>query len=296
VIVVGAFPADGGSKTSVILPVTMWGEQEGTTSNLEGRVQRVARKVTPGGTAMEGWRIAGELAARFGVDFDLETAAEVQDEIARVAPAFAGVDAQLLRIARDGVVLPLADHVDELEFGPSPLGAGVSWEPIPSGSDAAAEAEGERGEEGEEREEGDDGSEPAGAPEPPQPSLALHVWHGDAPPAAVVPVDGYALRLVAARTLYGSDRAVLESPALATFAPTEPVLLVHRVDRDRIGVADGDRVRVTSARGTVELPLTADRATQQGTAFLAVNRAGPGASELIDPNEPVTDLRVETLR
>jgi len=74
------------------------------------------------------------------------------------------------------------------------------------------------------------------------------------------------------------------------------VLLVHRVDRDRIGVADGDRVRVTSARGTVDLPLVADRATPQGTAFLAVNRAGPGARELIDPNEPVTDLRVETLR
>jgi anaerobic selenocysteine-containing dehydrogenase len=112
----------------------------------------------------------------------------------------------------------------------------------------------------------------------------------------VVPVDGYALRLVAARTLYGTDRAVVESPALAAFAPTEPVLLVHRVDRDRIGVADGDRVRVTSARGTVELPLASDRSTPQGTAFLAVNRQGPGASELIDPNEPVTDLRVETLR
>jgi anaerobic selenocysteine-containing dehydrogenase len=124
----------------------------------------------------------------------------------------------------------------------------------------------------------------------PRPSLPLHTWHGSAPAAAVVPVDGYALRLVAARTLYGTDRAVLESPALAAFAPIESVLLVHRVDRDRIGVADGDRVRISSARGTVELPIVADRSTPQGTAFLAVNRQGPGASELVDPNEPVTDL------
>jgi predicted molibdopterin-dependent oxidoreductase YjgC len=275
VIVVGAFPSDGGSNTTVVLPVTVWGEQEGTSSNLEGRVQRVARKVTPGGTAMEAWRIGGELATRFGADFDLESAAEVQDEIARVAPAFAGVDAQFLRTARDGVVLPLADHAHEIEFGPAPRGAGVSWEPIPSGADAEAVPT---------------------TPEVPPPPLPLHVWHGDAPAAAVVPVDGYALRLVAARTLYGTARAVLESPALAAFAPVESVLLVHRVDRDRIGVADGDRVRVTSARGTVELPLAADRSTAQGTAFLAVNRHGPGASELIDPNEPVTDLRVETLR
>jgi anaerobic selenocysteine-containing dehydrogenase len=206
----------------------------------------------------------------------------VQDEIARVAPAFAGVDARLLRTARDGVVLPLADHADEIEFGPAPLGAGVSWEPIPSGSDAEAG--------------GEDADEVSGAPEVPRPWLPLHVWHGAAPAAAVVPVDGYALRLVAARTLYGTDRAVLESPSLAVFAPTETVLLVHRVDRDRIGVADGDRVRITSARGSVELPIAADRGTPQGTAFLAVNRAGPGASELIDPDEPVTDLRVETIR
>jgi NADH-quinone oxidoreductase subunit G len=293
VVVIGAFPSDGGNRTSVVLPVTVWGEQEGTTTNLEGRVQRVARKVTPGGTAMEAWRIAGELATRFGVDFDLETTAEVQDEIARVAPAFAGVDAQLLRSARDGVVLPLADHADEIEFGPSARGAGVSWEPIPSGSDAAATSDAAT----EATDESDAANETApGTPEVPQPWLPLHVWHGSAPAAAVVPVDGYALRLVAARTLYGTDRAVLESPALAAFAPTEPVLLVHRVDRDRIGVSDGDRVRITSARGTVELPLAADGSTPQGTAFLAVNRQGPGASELIDPNEPVTDLRVETLR
>src|SRR5262249_17970710 len=252
VIVVGAFPADGGNRTSVVLPVTVWGEQEGTASNLEGRVQRIARKVTPGGTAMEAWRIAGELAARFGADFCLEATAEVEDEIARVAPAFAGVDAELLRTARDGVVLPLADHAREIEFGPAPLGAGVSWEPIPSGTDA----------------EGMAPTEVPALPEVPRPSLPLHVWNGDARGAAVVPVDGYALRLGAARTLYGTGRAVLESPALAAFAPTEPVLLVHRVDRDRIGVADGDRVRVTSARGSVELPVVADRSTAQGTAFL----------------------------
>ena len=290
VIVVGAFPSDGGRMTSVVLPVTVWGEQEGTASNLEGRVQRIARKVTPGGTAMEAWRIAGELAVRFGVDFDLETAAEVQDEIARVAPAFAGVDAQLLRTARDGVVLPLADHAHEIELGPAPLGAGLSWEPIPSGADAeVAEVAGV--------DHDADAADEAPAPaEVPQPTLPLHVWNGAASAAAVVPVDGYALRLVAARTLYGADRSVLQSPALAAFAPTEPVLLVHRVDRDRIGVADGTRVRVTSARSTVELPLIADRATPQGTAFLATNRVGPGASELVDPNEPVTDLRVETLR
>jgi anaerobic selenocysteine-containing dehydrogenase len=112
----------------------------------------------------------------------------------------------------------------------------------------------------------------------------------------VVPVDGYAVRLVSSRTLYGNDRSVLESPSLTPLAPLDAVLHVHRIDRDRIGVADGDRVRVTSARGSVELALVADSATPQGVAFLAANREGPGIGELVDPAEPVTDLRVETIR
>ncbi|MFM8304623.1 MAG: NADH-quinone oxidoreductase subunit NuoG [Actinomycetota bacterium] len=280
VVVVGAFAADAGSEATVVLPVTVWGEQDGTSTNLEGRVQRLARKVTPGGTAMESWRVAGELAQRFGVDFDLELTAEVQDEIARVAPAFAGVDAALVRRARDGVVLPLVDHGHEIAWGPAPLGAGVSWEPIPAGADAEPLPDAEPG-------------EAAGPPAPPVP---LHTWAGPAEPAPFVPIDAYALRLVAARTLYGSDRAVLESPSLAQLAPLDAVLLVNPTDRDRIGVADGVTVRVTSAKGSAEVALQADAGTPRGIAFLPANRGGPGLGDLVDPAEPVTDLRVETLR
>jgi NADH-quinone oxidoreductase subunit G len=297
VIVVGAFADDAGAHATVVLPVTVWGEQDGTSTNLEGRVQRLARKVTPGGSVMEAWRVAGEIALRLGTDFDLEQVGEVQDEIARVAPAFAGVDAAVLRRARDGVVLPLVDHAHDIVWGPAPLGAGVSWEPIPSGADAEplpAPDAGEAAEGGEAATAGETAA--ATVAGPPAPPVALHTWTGPAPPAPVVPVDGYALRLVAARTCYGTDRAVLESPSLAPLAPRDAVLLVHRIDRDRIGVADGDRVRVTSARGSVELAVQADPATPQGTAFLAANRQGPGIGDLVDPAEAVTDLRVETIR
>jgi anaerobic selenocysteine-containing dehydrogenase len=180
------------------------------------------------------------------------------------------------------VVLPLVDHADEIAWGPAPLGAGVSWEPIPAGADAEpvpADAEA--------------AATPTGPPAPP---VALWEWRGPAEPAPTVPVDAYALRVVAARTLYGADRAVLESPSLAAFAPRDAVLLVSRTDRDRIGVADGDRVRVTSARATVELPVVADARIPQGVAFLPANRAGVGIGDLVDPDAAVTDLRVETLR
>jgi anaerobic selenocysteine-containing dehydrogenase len=206
---------------------------------------------------------------------------EVQDEIARVAPAFAGVDAALLRRARDGVVLPLVDHADELALGPGPAGAGVSWEPIPPQPEEAEATPGAAGEE----------HEPATT----SPPIALHAWSGDAPAPAAAPTDAYSLRLVAAPTLYGSDRVVVASPSLARIADDEARLLVNPRDLESLGITDGDRVRVTSSRATIELPVGSDRATARGTAFLACNRAGAGVADLVDIDAPVTDMRVETL-
>ena len=274
VVCFGAVPDAAAESADVFLPTTVWGEQAGTTTNLEGRVMRLGRKVTSEGQALEGWRIAAELAARLGSEWNLETVEEVQDEIARVAPAFIGVDASLLRRARDGVVLPVADHLDELTFGPDRPAAGQSWEPIRS----AAEDDGE------------------GAPStPPQPAVALHTWSGDAPAPSAAPIDAYALRLVVARTLYGNDRMVTASPSLAKFAGGDARLLVNRRDRERIGVEDGTRVRVISPKASLDLPVHTDPSTPEGVGFLAINRAGPGASELIDVSATVTDVRVETI-
>jgi NADH-quinone oxidoreductase subunit G len=278
VVCVGAFPTDGVEHADVVLPPTVWGEQRGTTTNIEGRVQRLAPIVTPEGSTMDPWRIAAELAARLGHDFDLESVDEVQDEIARVAPAFAGVDAALLRRARDGIVLPLADHVDELRLGPGPRGAGVSWEPIPTQPEDAGEV-----------------AHSALVTElAPAPPVALHSWAGGVAAPAGVPPDAYSLRLVAAATLYGTDRVVVASPSLAHLADERACLFLHPRDLDALGVAEGARVRITSSRATIELPVAADHRTPRGSAFIPRNRAGTGAYDLIDVDAPVTDLRVET--
>ena len=89
IIAVDGFESESTKRADVFLPCTLWGEKAGTVTNLEGRVQRVGRKVAPEGTAMDDWRIAAELALRLGRDLDLATVDEVTDEIARVAPAFA---------------------------------------------------------------------------------------------------------------------------------------------------------------------------------------------------------------
>jgi NADH-quinone oxidoreductase subunit G len=318
VIAVGTFVQDAAARADVFLPTTVWSEKTGTMSNLEGRVQRVARLVTPEGTTMDDWRIAAELASRFGVELGLDTVDDVQDELARVAPAFAGVDASLVRRARDGAVLPIAEHADEIVLH-SALGvsAGVSWEPIQPGvaSDethlssigtGAVEASGTGSlstiKPGltEDAEHGDAETVPQLVEEAASvlhAAPALHVWDRAAPTAPVEPPDAYSLRLVVARTLYDAGSTAAAAPAVAGLAQ-DAAFVVHPSDLARIGVdTEGADVRVVSARGAVSLPVRTDAAVAPGTAFLAFGRPGSfAANELVDAGLAVNDVRVETER
>ncbi len=290
VIAVGAFVTDASARADVFLPTPVWGEKNGSTTNLEGRVMRLARLVTPEGTTMDDWRIAAELALRFGTEFGLETVEDVQNEIARVAPAYTGVDAALLNRARDGAVVPIADHPGEIVFHPvAGVSAGVSWEPIRPSAAVVAEPD--------EAAPESDGGDTAAAVAEAAPAPALYQWDRDAPPPDVVPPDAYSLRLVAARTLYDAGRIVSSSPSLASLAPG-PALVVHPNDLSRVGVAAvGDAVRVTSARGTVEVPVRTDTAIAPGTCFMAFAQDHTvGPNDLVDVTASVTELRVETTR
>ena len=289
VVVVGAF-ADAASRADVVLPATLWGETRGSASNVEGRVARLGRKVAPGGTSMSDWRIAAELALRLGDDFDLEHVEEVQDEIATVAPAFAGVDAALIARARDGVVLPLTEHGDEVRLGGAPpVASEHSWDPIPSGSDALSSGIDEHGASAELAESIDRvGDSPA----------SLFAFAGGDTIPDVPGRDRYALRLVVGRKLYDAGRVSTHSPLLSELAPAT-ALLVSPKDRDRIGVSDGDEIRVTSARGTIAMSVLGDRSTPEGVAFVAFGQPSAerlGVGELIDSSSIVTDVQVETIR
>jgi anaerobic selenocysteine-containing dehydrogenase len=122
----------------------------------------------------------------------------------------------------------------------------------------------------------------------------LHEWDRSTGRAPSEARDAYALRLVSGRKLYDAGRVSSASPSLTPLAPG-PTLLVHARDRDRIGVADGDEVQITSRRGSVVLPLRAEPGIPRGVAFLAFDQPGPGAGDLIDAASGVTDVHVETL-
>lgn len=115
-----------------------------------------------------------------------------------------------------------------------------------------------------------------------------------APSAAPTPgpVDAYALRLVTTRKLYDEGTLLQHSPSLAPIAPG-PAVRLHPVDFDKVGVAEGGEVRVSSPSGSVILPVRPDPAVPRGTASVLVNQGGPRIAELLDCSEVSIDVRIE---
>ena len=107
IIAVDAFLTESCQQADVVLPAAAFGEKDGTTTNLEGRVTTVGRKVTVHGTSRPDWMIAVELAERldhFDLADELASVDAITDAIAVAVPAYAGATRRALAQARNGVL------------------------------------------------------------------------------------------------------------------------------------------------------------------------------------------------
>lgn len=68
----------------VVLPIANFGETSGTLTNLEGRVQRLARAMRASGDVREGWQALSDLADALDGGFAYTGPGQVSEEIARV--------------------------------------------------------------------------------------------------------------------------------------------------------------------------------------------------------------------
>ena len=105
IIAIDTFATASSSKASVLLPAAAFGEKDGTTTNLEGRVTRLARKVTVNGTSRPDWMVALELADVLGHDLALASVADVHADLVSSNAAFASATRSALSAHPDGVVL-----------------------------------------------------------------------------------------------------------------------------------------------------------------------------------------------
>jgi predicted molibdopterin-dependent oxidoreductase YjgC len=109
VVAFDAFVTDSSAKADVILPAAVWGEVDGTVTNLEGRVQRVSRAVTPRGQAMSIATAIDGIARCMGAEMNGMDWRNLNNEIAGVAPAYGGMTAEYLTFEAGevGAIVPL---------------------------------------------------------------------------------------------------------------------------------------------------------------------------------------------
>ncbi|HEV3485440.1 MAG TPA: 2Fe-2S iron-sulfur cluster-binding protein [Vicinamibacterales bacterium] len=92
VIVVGTtLPEWAQSTTAVVLPITNFTEEEGTFTNLRGRVQRFMQARATTGLARPSFWVVGDLLAAMGEGSGFFTAADAFASLAAAHPSFAGM-------------------------------------------------------------------------------------------------------------------------------------------------------------------------------------------------------------
>jgi assimilatory nitrate reductase catalytic subunit len=86
-IVIDFFKSETAELADVLLPGTVWCEDEGTTTNLEGRVVKYNKAVEPLGESRTDWQIMCDLARRMGRGqyFPFQTVREIWDELRRAS-------------------------------------------------------------------------------------------------------------------------------------------------------------------------------------------------------------------
>ena len=247
-------PGETAQLADVVLPVTQWAEEEGTMTNLEGRVLRRRKAIEPPGQARSELDVLAELArllespGRFDTD-----PAVVFDELAR-ASAGGRADYSGLSHAR-------LDAVEE----------GLFW-PCPAGSDGTPRMFTERF------------AHPDGR--------ARMVATTPGSPADDLAPDR-PLYLVTGRVLahYQSGAQTRRVTALNR-AAGEAFVELHPQLARRLAVEDGDDVAVTSTRGTAVARARITTAIRADTVFMPFHWPGAGLANAVtnDATDPISGM------
>jgi assimilatory nitrate reductase catalytic subunit len=261
----------------VVLPVAQWAEEEGTMTNLEGRVLRRRRALPPPAGVRDELEVLASLAARLGHPTGFPT--DAAQAFAELARASAGGPADYSGLDHDRV-----DDEAAPAYWPAP--------PAPAGSPAIAPP-------------ATASPATASAPGTPRPftdrfatpdgraRMLPVTWRGPADPVR----DGMRVHLVTGRLLehYQSGAQTRRVLPLAAAEP-EAFVQMHPHLAASLRVEDGDLLRVTSARGSAVAPARVSDAVRPDTVFMPFHFAGPGSANLVtspavDPVSRMPELK-----
>jgi NADH-quinone oxidoreductase subunit G len=119
VIVISSVLPEAASKASVVLPIANFSEEEGTVTNLRGRVQRFTQARQAPGDTRPSWLVLGDLLGAMGKQESFFLPSDVFAKLASSVGAFAGLSYDTLGFKG----LPLATAPDSGAKTPIAVGA-----------------------------------------------------------------------------------------------------------------------------------------------------------------------------
>jgi predicted molibdopterin-dependent oxidoreductase YjgC len=229
----------------VVLPAAAdWCEYEGTVTNSERRVQRVRKAIDPPGQARPDTHIICGLADRLGQAWGEPTAEEVWDELRSLSLNWHHGMSYARLDEHGGLQWPCPTE----DHPGTPLLHARLWEQDPADR---------------------------GAPAPFTP--VEHV-----PPVDTLTAE-FPIRLTTVRVLDAYNSGVQTGGYSSPMRRRES-LRMDASDGEKLGIADGERVRVVSRRGEVEAPVAFDPSLRPGLASFT-----PHFSEEVDINVLTND-------
>ncbi|MFD9131569.1 molybdopterin oxidoreductase family protein [Streptomyces bottropensis] len=277
----------------VVLPVTQWAEETGTTTNLEGRVLLRRRAISPPDGVRSDLEVMHGLADRLGVEKGFATdPEEVFEELRRASaggPAdYSGITYRRLA-EENGVFWPCPAPAGDLPAGDLPVGD------LPAGDLPAV---------------------PGPEAHPGTPRLFLDRFATDDGRARFVPVSHraaaeepdaeYPVLLTTGRVVaqYQSGAQTRRVDELNAAAPG-PFVELHPRLAERLGAVEGAPLAVVSRRGRAVAPARITTAIRPDTVFMPFHWPGEGRANTLtnpalDPTSRMPEfktcaVRVETV-
>ncbi len=260
------FMSETAELADVILPGVSFAEKDGTFTNTERRVQRVRKAIEPRGSARPDWEIISDLAQRLQARLGLDTGDAEFGAWDYSSPADVMAEMNALVPIYGGISY---DRIEE---------AGLQW-PCPA-------------------------SEHPGTP-------ILHVGKFsrglgkfsavDWQPAKEMPDNEYPLLLTTGRVLYHWHGGTMtrHSAGLDAIYP-EALVEINPEDAARLGIRDGDMVKVTSRRGQVIARAEVVDRPDAGVVFMTFHFREAAANLLtiaaLDPVAKIPEYKVAAVR
>ncbi len=258
------FPSETAREADVVLPVAMWAEDEGTTTNVEGRVIKYNKAVEPPPDIPTDWQLLCELARRLGRGeyFPFTSPREIFDELREASRGgiadYYGITYEKIE-AQQGVFWPCPG----LDHPGTPL----------LFAERFATADGR---------------------------AQLHPVDWEAPPEE--PDAEYPLRYTTGRVVYHylSGNQTRRIPLLRDLAP-DPYCEIHPATAAQLGIQPGDWVRVSSRRGTLIVRAQVSNTIRPDTVFIPYHWGDDVAANLLtiptlDPYSRMPELKACAVR